>query len=514
MAQWSGGYVSDIEYSAGYYIQQMPAYLDAACLVRGVEPPVAPGAPFTYCELGCGIGETAMTVAATNPQAQVFAFDFNPAHIARGGVLARAGGLDNLCLEERSFADLVGPDAPEMPLFDYVTLHGVWTWVSAENQQQIVRFLARYVRPGGVVCISYNALPGWAGIIPLQKMLYAAAGLDHNRSDVKVRGALEFCEAVARAGGSAFEIKAVEDLKEHLNRPGGTAYLAHEYLNEHWQPAFQTDVAAALSQAKLEYAATANMLENFPALCLTAEQQAIVDRAPIEQRELMKDFFMVRPFRRDIYVRGRRTISEHRMSDRLRAQRVTVVVPPATITHKVAVPLGQAELHAKFYAPAFKALTESVRSIGDVLDLPEVAGTTVTPQEALGMTVGSRQVLPVPNDITARGLERVRAFNLAHLHVCSEEGRAIMALAGAAIGAGVTIRLFEMLAYEALATGTAADVESVSQAIVALLRRRGDKLRREGKDIEDPAETLALLRTNMADVLENALPMWRRIGAI
>jgi SAM-dependent methyltransferase len=514
MTAWSGGYVADIEYSAGFYIEQMPSFLDAACLVRGVEPPVARGAPFTYCELGCGIGETAMVVAATNPQAKVWAFDFNPAHIARGLGLARAGGLDNFHLEERSFAELVGPDAPDMPLFDYVTLHGVWTWVSPENQSHIVRFLARHVRPGGVVCISYNALPGWAPIIPLQKLLYATTRQGPGRSDEKVRAAIALCEAVSKAGGPGFDIKAVEGLQNHLNRPGGTAYLVHEYLNEHWQPVFQTDVAAALSAAKLEYAATANMLENFPALCVTGEQQQIIDRAPPELRELMKDYFMTRPFRRDIYIRGRRTISDHRLSDRLRAQRLTLVVPPSTITHQVAVPLGQAELHPRFYAPAFKAFTDAVLPLGEVLDLPEAAGSTVTAQEALGMTIGSRQVLPAPNDITEEGLARVRAFNLAHLRVCAEEGRPLMALAGLAIGSGVTIRLFEMLAYEALATGTSPDMESVAQAAAATLRRRGDRLRREQQDIDDPEETLGLLRTNMADVLANALPMWRRIGAI
>ena len=228
----------------------------------------------------------------------------------------------------------------------------------------------------------------------------------------------------------------------------------------------------------------------------------------------MKDLFMLRPFRRDIYVRGRRSISDHRLSDRLRQNRLTVVVPPSELVYKISVPLGEAELHQKFYGPVFKALTGSVQTVADVLDMPEAAGSTVTAQELVGMTMGSNQVRPAPNEITPSALARVRAFNLAHLHVCSDEGRAVMALAGVAIGSGVTIRLFEMLAYEALVKGTAPDVESVSQAAVEMLRRRGDRLRKEGKDIDDPAETLDVLRINMDDVLTNALPMWRRIGAI
>ncbi len=513
MTQWAGGYVFDIEYSSGFYVEQTPAHIDAACLVRGVEPPVEPGAPFTYCELGCGLGETAMVVAATNPQAQVWAFDFNPAHIARAQALAQLTGLDNLRLEERSFADLNGPDAPDMPLFDYVTLHGVWTWISAENQNHIVRFLQRHVRPGGVVCISYNSLPGWAPAVPVQKLLHATTRLDPTRSDFKMRTAIELTDAISKAGSIAFDAKAVDDLKMHVQE-GRISYLVHEYLNDHWRPVFQTDVAASLSEAKLEFSATATMVENFPKLCLTEAQLAIVDASPTALREMMKDYFTLRPFRRDIYVRGRRSMGARRLHDRLRMHNLTVVVPPSTIKFKIDVPLGEAELHQKFYGPAFSALTEGVRAVGEMLDLPAAAGSTITAQEVIGMTIASRQVMSAPNDITPVKLNRIRAFNLVRLRHCAQEGRVTMALAGVALGAGVTVRLFEMLAYETLVLGTPEDVESVSQAALKLLQMRGDRLRNEEKELVDPAETLAVLRTNMQDVLANALPMWRRIGAI
>jgi hypothetical protein len=34
-------------------------------------------------------------------------------------------------------------------MFDYIALHGVWSWVSPENRGHIVRFAARYLKPGG-----------------------------------------------------------------------------------------------------------------------------------------------------------------------------------------------------------------------------------------------------------------------------------------------------------------------------------------------------------------------------
>jgi hypothetical protein len=46
------------------------------------------------------------------------------------------------------------------------------------------------------------------------------------------------------------------------------------------------------------------------------------------------------------------------------------------------------------------------------------------------------------------------------------------------------------------------------------LQRGGDHLAKDGKIIEDRAETVTLLEQNVPEVLSVALPMWRRVGAI
>lgn len=40
-----------------------------------------------------------------------------------------------------------------LPQFDFITLHGIYTWVSRENRQHIVDFIARYLKPGGIVSL-------------------------------------------------------------------------------------------------------------------------------------------------------------------------------------------------------------------------------------------------------------------------------------------------------------------------------------------------------------------------
>ena len=53
----------------------------------------------------------------------------------------------------------------DLPDFDFIGLHGIWSWVSDKNRQVIVDFIRRKLKVGGVVYVSYNTQPGWAPMI-------------------------------------------------------------------------------------------------------------------------------------------------------------------------------------------------------------------------------------------------------------------------------------------------------------------------------------------------------------
>lgn len=510
-ADWTQGYVSDIEYLPGFYVEQTPAHLDVVCLLRGIEPPVRSGEAFRYCELGCGVGETATTIAAANPRSEVWGFDFNPAHIARARQLAKDGGLQNIRLEDASFEQLIEGKLPDLPQFDYITLHGVWSWVSAENRAHIVRFIDSYLKPGGLVYVSYNALPGWTSAVPLQRILSLSAARDNDRSDRRVMRALETAREFAAAGST----RIPEQLLQRLDKETSVAYLSHEYLNEHWAPCFHTDVASDLAAAKLNYVGSATLLENFPDLSLTAEQRELIGRLPPAIVETAKDYFLERTFRRDVFVRGARSIPERRLDNRIAEARLCLVVPPELVTREIDIPLGKASLNASFYQPALDALIAAPHTIGELMALPEASQSTATPREILGMLIGTRQAMMMPpHPCQQTSPDGVKAYNSVHLAACADEGRAVCTLAGAAIGSGVTARLFEMLAYEALAAGAPTDPEGLTNAVWSLLQSRGDRIRHDGEPIEDDGENLRILRENIDKIVAIALPLWRRVGAI
>ncbi len=95
MARWDEGYVTDVVYSSGFYREITPNWLAMTSLLLGHRPPDL-SKPFNYADVGCGNGVTTLAVAATCPCADVWGFDFNPAHVEFARGLAAQAGLTNV----------------------------------------------------------------------------------------------------------------------------------------------------------------------------------------------------------------------------------------------------------------------------------------------------------------------------------------------------------------------------------------------------------------------------------
>ena len=323
---WNSGYVADIAYVEGFYIQQSPARMALACLSGNVAVDLPePDDDASYLELGCGVGIGALLTAAANPGWQVTAIDYNPAHIAIASGFARAARLDNIRFVEADISQLAGSaQADAIPAADFVTLHGMWSWVSNDVRAGIVRLLAAKTRAGGMVHVSYNSLPAWQGAIGMQRLVYEAGLRAASRSDLQAQAGLALAREIKANGGKFLAESALASDLLAATTDMSSEYLSHEYMSAHWAPAFHADVAAAMAEAKLDWVSSANPLENFPELNLTPEQRAVMDRYkdPI-MRELVKDTCLPRQFRHDVFVRGARRMSNDERDTAL--SRLTVV---------------------------------------------------------------------------------------------------------------------------------------------------------------------------------------------
>ena len=154
MTDWADGYVQNIDYTYGYYSEINPARVKLAFLIAGLESPDIT----SCCEMGFGHG-VSLNIHAAASGMSWHGNDFNPAHVRFAMDIASQSG-SQISINDDSFEEYVERD--DMPMFDYIALHGIWSWISPKNRSAIVAFIRKRLKVGGVVYISYNTLPGWA----------------------------------------------------------------------------------------------------------------------------------------------------------------------------------------------------------------------------------------------------------------------------------------------------------------------------------------------------------------
>ncbi len=295
MSDWTSGYVADIGYTYGYYNELNPNRATLAFLNAAYAPPSLG----THCELGFGQGLSVNVHAAASGSAW-YGTDFNPSQAAFAQSLATSSGAD-VHLTDEAFADFC--NRSDLPEFDSIGLHGIWSWISDENRSIIVDFIRRKLKVGGALYISYNTLPGWATFAPMRHLMTEHASVmgSHGKGVVnRVDGALEFAQKLidtnpmfARANpGVAERLKKVAEQNRH--------YLAHEYFNTDWHPMHFATMSDWLAPAKISFACSAHYLDHIDAINLTAEQQAMLKEIPDPTfKESVRDFMVNQQFRRD-----------------------------------------------------------------------------------------------------------------------------------------------------------------------------------------------------------------------
>jgi len=164
-----------------------------------IPPPTAAG--FRYLELGCGLGRSLTTLAAANPQGEFVGVDVNPEHVAAAEREAASGGLANVRLVAADFATL--PD--DLGEFDFITLHGVLSWVSPQVRESILAIARSRLAPGGLLLVSYNAMPGWAHLQPIRGILRQYAALRTGDSVQRIRDALAYLVFIRDRHAKYFE---------------------------------------------------------------------------------------------------------------------------------------------------------------------------------------------------------------------------------------------------------------------------------------------------------------------
>src|SRR5262249_44239531 len=468
------------------------------------------GESLSYCDLGCGQGLTANVVAAANPRTGVFAVDFNPTHIAGARGLARAAGLKNIEFREADFAELLN-DA-SLPEFDIICMHGVYSWISSENRHTIVALIRRRLKSGGLVYISYDAMPGWAAMAPLRRLMvqqHAASGQMSSRKALEQ--ALDLVDQLKDAGAHFYRMYPYVSAQLERLRKLPPSYLAHELLTHNWQAFSFADVAAELANAKLTYLGSAHLTDHVDRVNFTEQQQRLLaEIADPILGETARDMIVGRQFRRDMFVKGFAPLQPLPARERWLQTRFALSHLSEDVQLTFETPLGTLQLRPEVYRPVIEALADGPITLRELIErLPASKLEWASLTDAIKVLVGRGELQPaLPADNEAERVQTTQAFNAAVM-ARAKETAALGYLASPVTGGGIRVDPFTQLYLQAKRKAVPDPVALIASIAAA----SGQPFEKDGRKLE-PDEIRIELSAKAARVEDRTVPLLERLGIV
>ena len=509
---WDEGYVSELDYVFAYFDEMSLPRLKLALLSRGVGHRV--GTSPTCLELGFGQGLTLAINAATS-SGTWYGTDFNPRQAINAMRFVEASGK-TAHIFDQSFEQLAA--RTDLPEFDVISLHGIWSWVSDAGREAILRIIDERLKPGGIVYVSYNAMPGWAQLAPLRHLLRehsqrAGGGGLPGRID----GAIDF---MARAGdlgvGYFSSHPAVRNWMEAM-RGQDRHYLAHEYMNACWRAESIADVSAQLARVKLGFGASAKLSFNIAEKYAPPEIAALLDTVEDPMlRELTQDYLVDRKFRADIFVKGPRRLSANEVWDEMSALSFARTGLVETAEPVLATPFGTLNLRPEMLAPVIACIDAAD---GQMADFGEICGAVGESGLSNAQLIDALLVLVANNylavttqsDTIAEDYFASLRFNR---EMCREARYSAHArhLAAPGIGRGIMANRLQLLVLHAMANGYAD--EDIPAYVQETLNGLGEDILLQGQLVTDESVRLQWLGDMVREVRAVLLPRLERIGAV
>ena len=227
------------------------ALLEGNATLWGLTPPELKGAK--VLELGSSFGGNLISQAVYYPDTEFVGIDLADSQITQGNEIIQSMGLTNVRLETKNILDIT----PEFGMFDYIIVHGIYSWVPDNVKDKILEVCRENLTPNGIAYISYNTYPGWKSReVARDIMLYA----NKYTQDLPLSEQTRRGKAVVQLFSDA--IKSIESEKNNnksrINnfdniQTKGDHYIAHEYLEYHNHPFYLNQFVDSLHQHQLAY---------------------------------------------------------------------------------------------------------------------------------------------------------------------------------------------------------------------------------------------------------------------
>lgn len=506
MRVWSHGYNVEVPYTYGYYKETSPLWIKWAGYLGGRKPPKE--GKLRVLELGCGQGYNLCIHASAFPEIEFVGIDFNPSHISHAEELAAITGLSNVKFIEGDFLEL--RQSWEFGKFHYVILHGIWTWIDKPVREAVVDILKEAVLPGGMVYISYDSMPGWLPGTFIREVLSNYYRMTQKPALQAVSEGLEILKKFQEFNAPIFRV--YPNLKERFESTMklDRHYVVHEYMHEAHKIFWVYEVIDEVIPAKLYYAASANLTDNYLPALLPENVRNYINSFPHPVfRLFLIDLFINQAFRRDIYQKG-----EVRPFpvEQLRDIRGVKFISKEEIPEQFKFQLGFGEVEGKreIYEPIMQELKKGERSVEELLQvkpLSEIGVLSVV--QALTLLM-SKDLVTIYNE--NHDIAHTQQFNRNIIKLASE-GRPYNFLCCPVSGMGVAVSAVEMILLDIVSEGNIS-TDDLSERALKRLKQQGKSLVKDGKPITEPKEEMAEMMLIVIEFLSKKLPKLKALKVV
>lgn len=469
-------YRTDTTYVVHYAAGICPQLMRFALMLQGVALPDTGDQPFRYLELGYGFG-LGTNIHAAAEGGDFWGTDFMAEHAVFASRLAEEAGTGAHLLN-KSFAEMDAmSEAGELPQFDMITFHGIWSWVNADNRRHMLNVVKRNLKPGGVVYNSYNALPGWSYFMPMREiMVLNFERLGEDRSiEERVKETIAYLQAMAETNAAFFKQNpaAKIQLNSLLNMP--PKYLAQEYFNRSWDPFYFSEVAKTMAEADCAFVTSTSLLSQTGALLPPDTRPILANTRDRQFRETLRDFASNNRFRSDLFVRDAKYLNSRDQAAGVDALKLVPAMERDKIELHLDTNYGRVELNAEVYNALLDALHEggyAPKTIGALFSGPVLEKLDFNMRrECLCVLVGKNWAYPARDTVTPEAIAACRKLNRALCEESVIKGNNMTAFASPVTGGGIGVSDIEQSLLYCRPQGEVVYEDWVRSVLDGLLRR-------------------------------------------
>lgn len=289
-------------YQSNAFSISAPGHLRAVAAQYGISAP--PVANARVLELGCAAGGNLLPYAVAHPEARAVGVDLSVQQIEAGQSIVKAMGLKNLDLRAMSITDIT----PEFGQFDYIIVHGVFSWVPPEVREAILRVCRENLAPEGIAYVSYNTYPGWKASDVVRDAMILNSH-DAQTPEERLARAKDMLAMLENGLSNNNPLRSALQQAARQVRKQSDYYLMHEHLEEVNAPCYFLEFVAAAQQAGLAYLADAepqSMISTNYGDNVAMLHGALSADAGREMREQYLDFAVGRQFRKSLLIHADR----------------------------------------------------------------------------------------------------------------------------------------------------------------------------------------------------------------